>query len=124
MPGVGVSVFKGFIRRSLAAWSSFWLAHLNVLNPLNHHHGVCFSVDISNWAAPVRGWAHSFNINPGINAFSTASDLVTDFNLHHLADIHRLHDATSSCLFKATPERSEAEALALKKEKAMERGKT
>eukprot|EP00038_Savillea_parva_P017338 m.19911 g.19911 ORF g.19911 m.19911 type:complete len:459 (+) comp3734_c0_seq1:246-1622(+) len=53
-----------------------------------------------------------------------SADLVTDFQLHHLADVHRLHDAAFSCLLKNMPEKSEAELLAMKaaKQKAMERG--
>eukprot|EP00035_Acanthoeca_spectabilis_P037252 m.44301 g.44301 ORF g.44301 m.44301 type:complete len:452 (-) comp8517_c0_seq1:2744-4099(-) len=52
-----------------------------------------------------------------------SADLITDFNLHILADLHRLHDATVTCLLKAAPEKSEGEQVQkATKEKAIERG--
>mmetsp|Transcript_16739 Transcript_16739/g.43438 ORF Transcript_16739/g.43438 Transcript_16739/m.43438 type:complete len:450 (-) Transcript_16739:101-1450(-) len=49
-----------------------------------------------------------------------SGDLITDFELHNLADLHRLHDASATCLLKALPEKTEAELAA--KVKAVERG--
>jgi hypothetical protein len=43
--------------------------------------------------------------------FVVSADLITDFELHHLADLHRLHDSSVSCLLKATPEKSEVRIL-------------